>query len=95
MFDEYPGFKNGQFYPSVALTVSIFDFGLIHSDATYDVLYTKDGVLDIIPDFNTIVLIDHMKYNYDHEVTENMVDDVRISSFNPFTKQQFEQIFID
>ena len=40
--NNYPAFKNGEFCKIEDLTVSILDLGLIHSDATYDVIAIKD-----------------------------------------------------
>ena len=40
---EYPAYYNGTFCQIQDLKVSILDLGLIHSDATYDVLAIKDG----------------------------------------------------
>jgi branched-chain amino acid aminotransferase len=40
---SYNAWKNGKYLPLEALSVSILDFGLIHCDATYDVLAIHDG----------------------------------------------------
>jgi branched-chain amino acid aminotransferase len=40
---EYPAYKNGKYCRVKDLTVSILDFGFIHSDATYDVMSVHDG----------------------------------------------------
>ena len=39
---EYPAYYNGSFCQIQDLKVSILDLGLIHSDATYDVIAIKD-----------------------------------------------------
>ena len=43
MILEFPAWKNGSYCQVRDLTVSILDFGLIHCDATYDVLHVKNG----------------------------------------------------
>ena len=48
-------------------------------------LYTNDGIIDVIPDFRKCVLIEHQKYNYTHEVTKNVSNNVRYSIYSPFT----------
>jgi Rps23 Pro-64 3,4-dihydroxylase Tpa1-like proline 4-hydroxylase len=48
-------------------------------------LYTNDGVVDVIPDFRKCILIEHQKYNYTHEVTKNVSNNVRYSIYSPFT----------
>lgn len=40
---NYPAWKNGKYCKIQDLTISILDLGLIHCDATYDVLAVKDG----------------------------------------------------
>lgn len=40
---NYPAFTNNKFCEIKDLTVSILDLGLIHSDATYDVIAIKDN----------------------------------------------------
>jgi Rps23 Pro-64 3,4-dihydroxylase Tpa1-like proline 4-hydroxylase len=57
-------------------------------------LYTKDGVLEIVPDFKKCILIEHQNYNYIHEVTHNMVDDVRYSIYSPFTIKDYNEKLI-
>lgn len=42
---DYPAFANGKFCKLQDLNISILDLGFIHSDATYDVLAVKDGML--------------------------------------------------
>jgi branched-chain amino acid aminotransferase len=41
--DNYPAWKNGKYCKVKDLTVSVLDFGLIHCDATYDVLAVKNN----------------------------------------------------
>jgi Rps23 Pro-64 3,4-dihydroxylase Tpa1-like proline 4-hydroxylase len=48
-------------------------------------LYSENGVIDVIPDYKKCVLIEHQKYNYTHEVTENLSNNVRYSIYSPFT----------
>ena len=48
-------------------------------------LYTNDGIIDVIPDFRKCILIEHQKYNYTHEVTKNLSNNVRYSIYSPFT----------
>lgn len=43
---NYPAYNNGTFCKLKELNVSILDFGFIHSDATYDVMNTTDGVIN-------------------------------------------------
>jgi branched-chain amino acid aminotransferase len=40
---DYPAWKNGKYCKVKDLTVSVLDFGLIHCDATYDVLAVKNN----------------------------------------------------
>lgn len=58
-------------------------------------LYSKDGIINIIPDFKKCVLIEHQKYNYTHEVTENLSNDVRYSIYSPFTINDYNLKLMD
>ena len=40
---NYPAWKNGKYCTVQDLTISVLDLGLIHSDATYDVLAVKNN----------------------------------------------------
>jgi branched-subunit amino acid aminotransferase/4-amino-4-deoxychorismate lyase len=40
---KYPAWKNGKYCKLEDLTISILDLGLIHCDATYDVIAVKNG----------------------------------------------------
>jgi branched-chain amino acid aminotransferase len=42
---DYPAYKNGNYCKLKDLSISILDFGFIHSDATYDVMSVKNGVV--------------------------------------------------
>ena len=44
--DNYPAWKNGKYCKVKDLTVSVLDFGLIHCDATYDVLAVRNGEIE-------------------------------------------------
>lgn len=55
-------------------------------------LYKNNEIVDILPDFNTIVLLENKVYNYGHEVTENLVDDVRYSLYTPFTDELYNKL---
>jgi Rps23 Pro-64 3,4-dihydroxylase Tpa1-like proline 4-hydroxylase len=54
-------------------------------------LYTKDSLVNFIPNFNKCVLIEHQNFNYTHEVTHNLVDDVRYSIYSPFTIKDYKE----
>jgi branched-chain amino acid aminotransferase len=43
MFEDFPAFTNGNFCSVKDLSISILDLGLIHCDATYDVLAIRDN----------------------------------------------------
>ncbi len=61
-----------------------------YEDGSLLKIYTENETIDVVPDFNDIVLLDHMKYNYHHEVTKNMVDDVRYSLYTPFRLDDYD-----
>jgi hypothetical protein len=54
-------------------------------------LYTKNGEIEVLPNFNKCVLIEHQKYNYIHEVTKNLSKDIRYSVYCPFTIKDYKE----
>ena len=65
-----------------------------YEDGSLLKIYTENEVVDIVPDYNTIILLDHMNYNYIHEVTKNLVDDVRYSLYTPFNFEDYDKFLI-
>ena len=43
MMNNFPAWRNGTYCNVSDLSLSIMDLGVIHSDATYDVLAVKQG----------------------------------------------------
>ena len=64
--------------------------GRKYEDGSLLRIQKENETIDIVPDFNDIVLLDHMKHNYYHEVTENLVDDVRYSLYTPFRLDDYD-----
>jgi Rps23 Pro-64 3,4-dihydroxylase Tpa1-like proline 4-hydroxylase len=58
-------------------------------------LYSENGIVDVIPDYRKCILIEHQKYNYTHEVTENLSDNVRYSVYSPFTINDYNLKLMD
>jgi Rps23 Pro-64 3,4-dihydroxylase Tpa1-like proline 4-hydroxylase len=56
-----------------------------YDDGSILKLYTNNGIIDFLPDFRKCILIEHQKYNYTHEVTKNISNNVRYSIYSPFT----------
>lgn len=51
-------------------------------------VYDKNGdILDIVPDYKKIVILNHNHNNLLHEVTENLVDDIRLSLYTPLEEK--------
>lgn len=65
-----------------------------YEDGSLLKIYKESDVIEIVPDFNKIVLLDHMNYNYVHEVTKNLVDDVRYSLYTPFNFDDCDKLLI-
>ena len=61
-----------------------------YEDGSLLKIYTENEVVDIVPDYNTIILLDHMNYNYVHEVTKNLVDDVSYGLYTPFNFEDYD-----
>lgn len=68
----------------------------LNSDRTLDQgsilkLYTNNEVVELVSNFKKCILIEHQNYNYVHEVTHNLVDDVRYSIYSPFTIKDYNE----
>lgn len=48
-------------------------------------IYTKDEIIEIIPDCMKFIVLEHQNFNYVHEVTKNESDNVRYTVYCPFT----------
>lgn len=57
-------------------------------------LYKESETIDIIPNFEYCIVLEHQKYNLIHEVTTNLSDDVRYSIYSPFTIKDYEEKLI-
>lgn len=53
----------------------------------------KDNIIDIIPNYENVIVLNHLKYNYVHEVTENISDRLRYSIFSPLSINDLENYF--
>lgn len=53
----------------------------------------KDNIIDVIPNYENVIVLNHMKYNYVHEVTENISDKIRYSIFSPLSINDLENYF--
>jgi Rps23 Pro-64 3,4-dihydroxylase Tpa1-like proline 4-hydroxylase len=58
-------------------------------------LYSENGIIDIVPDYKKCILIEHQKYNYTHEVTKNVSNNVRYSIYSPFTINDYNLKLMD
>lgn len=53
----------------------------------------NNKIIDIIPNYENVVVLNHLKYNYIHEVTENLSDKIRYSIFTPLSINDLENYF--
>lgn len=56
-----------------------------HEDGSILKIYTKDDVIDVIPNYQKFVVLEHQNFNYVHEVTKNVCENVRYTVYNPFS----------
>lgn len=54
-------------------------------------IFTDTNIIEIIPDFTKIVILEQKKYNYRHEVTINLSDRVRYSIYTPLNTELYKQ----
>lgn len=52
--------------------------------------FEEDQIVEFIPDYRKIVIIETMKNNVYHDVTENISDKIRLSLYRPFNLSHYE-----
>jgi hypothetical protein len=57
-------------------------------------VYKQNETIDILPNYEYCIALEHQKYNLTHEVTKNLSDDVRYSIYSPFTIKDYEEKLI-
>lgn len=75
-------------------TLFFVNKGRKYEDGSLLKIYKEFESVEIVPDFNKIVLLDHMNYNYVHEVTENRIEDVRYSLYTPFNFEDYDKLML-
>ena len=71
----------------LSTTIFFLNTGRKYEDGSILVVYDKNGKkIEILPDYTNIVILNHTNINLEHEVTENLVDDIRLSLYNPLDK---------
>jgi len=53
--------------------------------------FKEDEIISIIPNYKHCVIIEHQKHNLIHDVTLNLVDDLRYSIYSPFTIKDYQE----
>lgn len=54
-------------------------------------VYTENSVVNITPNYQYCVILEHQKYNLIHEVTKNLSEDIRYSIYSPFTIKDYKE----
>jgi hypothetical protein len=57
-------------------------------------LYNEDSVIEVIPNYENVVILEHINFNLIHEVTKNISNKMRYSVFCPFTINDYNQMFL-
>jgi hypothetical protein len=57
-------------------------------------LYNEDSVIEVIPNYENVVILEHINFNLTHEVTKNISNKMRYSVFCPFTINDYNQMFL-
>lgn len=55
-------------------------------------IYTEDGVVQVVPDISRVVLLEHLEYDYAHEVTENLSEKIRYTMYTPFYAHNYDRL---
>lgn len=66
-------------------TLFFLNDGRKYDDGSILKIYTKDDIIDVIPNYRKFVVLEHQDFNYVHEVTKNESENVRYTVYNPFT----------
>ena len=54
-------------------------------------LFKQDDIVNVVPNYKNCIIIEHQKHNLTHDVTLNLVDDVRYSIYCPFTIKDYQE----
>jgi hypothetical protein len=78
---------------TIATTLFFLNKNRKYEDGSLLALYDKNKErIEIVPDYNTILVLNHSKEtNLEHEVTENLVDDIRLSLYTPLEERYLTQ----
>ena len=55
-------------------------------------IFTPEGTVEIVPDLNTVVVLEQNKIDLVHDVTENLSDKTRYTIYCNFTKNLYETL---
>lgn len=66
-------------------TLFFLNEGRTHNDGSLLKIFTENGVIEIIPNYEQFVVLEHQNFNLPHEVTMNISDKVRYTVYCPFT----------
>lgn len=55
-------------------------------------IFTPEGTVEIVPDLNTVVVLEQNKIDLIHDVTENLSDKMRYTIYCNFTKTSYETL---
>jgi Rps23 Pro-64 3,4-dihydroxylase Tpa1-like proline 4-hydroxylase len=74
---------------TIATTLFFLNRNRKYEDGSLFVLYDKNKKkIEIVPDYNTILILNHSsETNLLHEVSENLIDDVRLSLYTPLEER--------
>jgi Rps23 Pro-64 3,4-dihydroxylase Tpa1-like proline 4-hydroxylase len=61
-----------------------------YEDGSILKIYTKNEVIEVIPDYQKFVVLEHQHFNYVHEVTRNTSKNTRYTVYNPFSIDDYE-----
>jgi len=66
--------------------------GRTKQDGSILKVFTENDVVEIVPDISRVVLLDHANFNYHHEVTENLIENVRYTVYAPFYENNYQKL---
>jgi len=58
-------------------------------------LHTPEGLVEIVPDLNTVVVLEQNQIDVPHDVTENLSDAVRYTLYCNFTKRIYDKLMAE
>jgi hypothetical protein len=61
-----------------------------YEDGSILKIYTKSEIIEVVPNYENFIVLEHQDFNYVHEVTRNTSEKIRYTVYNPFSINDYK-----